>query len=272
MTMTSSTLSRTALLVVLVAAGVLFTPRPAAAQATAIHNLGRETVKVCVYNANDGLKLAALRCWTLKPDQVGSWSRNTGLFSAIVYRPGLLDEFLCQGDRLSTSLYITQPCRIHTSDPRPVDARLRVCNEGYSQGVNFVIAYLSSRAQDEHRRPLSIHSAEGWWHVENGKCVEIALDTRWPGWYRTALGANRGGSTGPELFIYGETPGIIQRVWEGSNRSLSFCVNESKGFRREQVLARDEPCRGLELGHVRMLRVTEATWYSARSVRFTYTF
>jgi hypothetical protein len=270
--MTPNTLTRAALLVALVTGGALFTPRTALAQTTAIHNLGRETVKVCAYNPGDTMKLVALRCWTLRAGQVGSWdNRNTAQFSVIVYRPGLLDEYLCQADRLTASFYVTLPCRIHNSDPRPVDARLRVCNQGAGQGVNFVIAYVANRAEDEYRRGVLIHAAEGWWRVESGECVEVALEGRWPAWYRTIMNGSRGHDA-PELYIYGETGGIIQRVFEGRERGLSFCINESTRFKREQVLARTEPCRGPELDRVQMLRVTAATWFSARVVRFNYTF
>jgi hypothetical protein len=269
--MRPSVLTHAALVAVLAVGTMLTSPETALAQAIAINNLGRETVKVCAYNAGDPAKLVALRCWTLKGGQSASWTRS-GMFSVAVYRPGLLDEFLCQADRVSSSFYVTQPCRIHTSDPRPAVAQLRVCNQGPWPGVNFAIAYLSNRAEDEYRRRINIHSAEGWWHVEQGTCVDVALDTRWPAWYRTQLGGNRGGYDGPELYIYGETGGIIQRVWQGNDRSPSFCVNESKQFKREQVLARNEPCSGTALDHVRMLRVTEATWFNALSVRLTYTF
>jgi hypothetical protein len=37
------------------------------------------------------------------------------------------------------------------------------------------------------------------------------------------------------------------------------------------VLARSQPCRGTELGRIRMLRVSQATWFNDRSVRLTYT-
>lgn len=225
------------------------------AETITISNNLKETVKVCVYRSSDPVMVVALQCWTLVAGNWKNWARpeDVSSFNVIVYRPGVLDVVLCVAKNMSKGdVFVTSPCKIVTSDPRPKPAppaqpqpapipaknyTLRVCNQTGAT-VQFALGYYIERTN---------WVGEGWWLVSKDSCMNIDMSEVWK-----PQGLKDGSFA--QTFMYAKSGRFFQQIWEGRVQDYdpSFCINQKKAFAIRQFEIKDNkrfvvPCKGTNL-------------------------
>jgi len=262
------------LAVVLLSFVALTQPATARADVVKITNGRTDRVKICVYNATDKYMVIALRCWTLEKNESVTWDRGREdyAFNLLVFRPALVDEYLCKylnlryvieiriysNKRLAcnsgTSYYgptskpAPKPPPPAQPEPAPTPAKkytLRVCNTTGAT-VQFALAY-----------PIDDFNfvGEGWWLVSKGDCMNIDMSEVWK-----PQGVKDGSFA--RTFIYAKSGRFIQQIWEGREQDYdpSFCIDQKKAFAIRQFEIKDNKrfavaCKGTNLEVVHFFEI-----------------
>ncbi len=217
----------------------------AQAEVLTIINYRNDNVKVCAYRHSDD---RLIRCWTIGAKESVTWNRGNdkSYFNVRVWQPALIDKLLCQRKELSNApqLRIISPCGIVRHDPRPKpvpkpggDYVVRVCNRTPDDTVYFALMYALLLGPQREEAV-----SEGWWKLGPDECQDIAMNNRG---FETLKGFGIAG------YIYGETEGIVQKVWEGENTNVRFCVSTDKD--RQFKLIHNPGLKACRSGYERVL-------------------
>lgn len=192
-----------------------------------IKNNSGETRKICMHKPK-AITLFAIGCVELKNGENIYWNRE-GVFTPFkvkVYRSQkILDKYLYARDLPADTgkIIIGTGGRFGFSRFKNIATKyvLKACNTRYPDGVYLVLGFETNYG----------FWTEGWWKIDNGKCIDIPVSKRLREKHNIPYG------TLPRTFYYARTfDGEESLYWRGGEGDTELCINAAKQFAKLQFI------------------------------------
>ncbi|MEZ5346578.1 MAG: DUF1036 domain-containing protein [Pyrinomonadaceae bacterium] len=195
--------------------------------AVEIRNNSGETRKICMHKPKT-ITLFAIGCVELRNGENIYWNRE-GVFTPFkvkIYKTQkILDKYLYARNLPADTgkIIIGTGKRFGFSRFKNISTKytLTVCNTRFPGGVYFVLGFETNYG----------FWTEGWWNVENGKCINIPVSKRLKEKHNIPYG------TIPRTFYYARTyNGNESLYWRGGEGDAELCINTAKAFSKLQFI------------------------------------
>lgn len=190
-----------------------------------IKNNSGETRKICMHKPKT-ITLFAIGCVELKNGESIFWNRK-GVFTKFkvkIYKvQKVFDKYLYARHLPADTgkIIIGSGGRFGYSRFKNIATKytLRVCNTRFPGKIYFVLGFETN----------SGFWTEGWWNVDEGKCIEIPVSKRLKENHNIPYGRL------PRTFYYARTyNGSESLYWRGGEGDNELCINTAKAFSKLQ--------------------------------------